>query len=440
MSGLSGLSLQVIYTPARLSGSNKAFYVQINSVVGAQPSSALGQMSWGQWGERWRRQGGRLCSYCHWGEERTQGGNTIHCCILITRPLTEDFFWLSIFLQIVFFNIKLQVMTYHSPKSVLFTSCSTLVLIKTVILRTIHWVWIKVWSNSFNQDSDEKRGLAARQVPTPRLVRGLGMLQQSAQTKLDTIIEQRPPIISITPYGAEDEERDTKSTLTCTELQRARPSPEADKLPAVRFSPNLQAAACTARRGAFFSPKKTEKKKHSRASNVAQLKQFTEKPVLLISTENLSARSSTLTARSLGEKCGDAALRYCCQELESFGCQLRVKRASAHRSSRSSPRLCSARLGSASTSPTMQLSPLRRSNALVFPDAPAAAQEGFFSFSPPPWKKTHRMVRMRRLSSRSAALLSDMHLSADKLRIPSLCSASHLVCLSAPERCYRPAD
>lgn len=261
MSGLSGLSLQVIYTPARLSGSNKAFYVQINSVVGAQPSSALGQMSWGQWGERWRRQGGRLCSYCHWGEERTQGGNTIYCCILITRPLTEDFFLAFYFLQIVFFNIKLQVMTYHSPKLVLFTSCSTLVLIKTVILRTIHWVWIKVWSNSFNQDSDEKRGLAARQVPTPRLVRGLGMLQQSAQTKLDTIIEQRPPIISITPYGAEDEERDTKSTLTCTELQRARPSPEADKLPAVRFSPNLQAAACTARRGAFFSPKKTEKKK-----------------------------------------------------------------------------------------------------------------------------------------------------------------------------------
>lgn len=136
-----------------------------------------------------------------------------------------------------------------------------------------------------------------------------------------------------------------------------------------------------------FLAKKDRKKKHSRASNVAQLKQFTEKPVLLISTENLSARSSTLTARSLGEKCGDAALRYCCQELESFGCQLRVKRASAHRSSRSSPRLCSARLGSASTSPTMQLSPLRRSNALVFPDAPAAAQEGFFSFSPPPLKE-----------------------------------------------------
>lgn len=173
---------------------------------------------------------------------------------------------------------------------------------------------------------------------------------------------------------------------------------------------------------------------------MAQLKQFAEKPVLQTSTENLSARSSTLTAHSLGEKCGDAALRYCCQELESFGCQLRVKRASARRSSWSSPRLGSVRLGSVSTSPTMQLSPLRRSNALVFPDAPAAAQEGFFLSLAPPLKKTHRMVRMRRLSSRSAALLSDMHLSADKLRIPSLCSASHLVCLSAPERCYRPAD
>ena len=45
MSGLSGLSLQVIYTPVRLSGSNKAFYVQINSVVGGQPSHSVSSWS-----------------------------------------------------------------------------------------------------------------------------------------------------------------------------------------------------------------------------------------------------------------------------------------------------------------------------------------------------------------------------------------------------------
>lgn len=44
--------------------------------------------------------------------------------------------------------------------------------------------------------------------------------------------------------------------------------------------------------------------------------------------------------------------------------------------------------------------------------------------------ETHSLW-MRSLTNHSAALLSDMHLSADKLRIPSLCSASPLVCLSA---------
>lgn len=45
ISGLNGLSLQVIYTPVRLSGFYKAFYVQINSLIGAKPSHRVSSWS-----------------------------------------------------------------------------------------------------------------------------------------------------------------------------------------------------------------------------------------------------------------------------------------------------------------------------------------------------------------------------------------------------------
>lgn len=42
---VSGLSLQVIYTPVRRSGFYKAFYVQINSLIGAKPSERVSSWS-----------------------------------------------------------------------------------------------------------------------------------------------------------------------------------------------------------------------------------------------------------------------------------------------------------------------------------------------------------------------------------------------------------
>lgn len=42
---VSGLSLQVIYTPVRRSGFYKAFYVQINSLIGAKPSKQVSSWS-----------------------------------------------------------------------------------------------------------------------------------------------------------------------------------------------------------------------------------------------------------------------------------------------------------------------------------------------------------------------------------------------------------
>lgn len=105
---------------------------------------------------------------------------------------------------------------------------------------------------------------------------------------------------------------------------------------------------------------------------------------------------------------------------ESFSCQLREKRVSAQKISQSSPWL-----GSANTSNNAVV-PFQVVTQLYVSCRPAAEEDVVEG-----GEKTHS-VWMRSLSNRSAALSSDMHLSADKLRIPSLSSASPLLCLSAP--------
>lgn len=105
-------------------------------------------------------------------------------------------------------------------------------------------------------------------------------------------------------------------------------------------------------------------------------------------------------------------LRGCCaalwfQRAESFSCQLRVKRVLPS----PPPWLGQPIL------PTMQLSPFSRGGNTAYVSFRPAVRDVLKKKKKD--RKTHS-VRMRRLSSRSAALLSYIHLSADKLRIPSL--------------------
>lgn len=110
---------------------------------------------------------------------------------------------------------------------------------------------------------------------------------------------------------------------------------------------------------------------------------------------------------------------------ESFSCQLRMRRVLLPLS-QSSPWL-----GKPNTSKNAGV-PFQRGNTVMFP---FAKQYGGVLKKR---QKSHS-ERMRRLTSRSASLLSYIHLSADKLRIPSLSSAaSPLLCLSLLLYCRRP--